>query len=362
MKITKNYTISANSYVEVDIYDDMAKTGVAEMAITNINGTSGGSTYTLPIATADTLGGVKIGDNLSIDENGVLSAQAGGASLDIIAEEFDANKGYNVGDYCIYEGKLLKCKAEVEAFKWKPLPIVWANSLTSEWIEHYTSPETVFMAVYNGGIALASKSGDTYYNYYREKRTSHSTVGPWTTNLSTDYDGLVYSGKYMNTGYTIAESDVELLPYDSLQDALTDFFDVARGFDAEKWEEVNVTDELKPLKVYSTEEHIVGTWIDGSTLYEKTISSTVTSTSISREWHTIISAADLSNMGVAKIIHYEGIFDETATHSYAIPSALGSSGVYVSVGNIPDGLSMLLQNVSAGSYNFVLTIRYTKST
>jgi len=37
----------------------------------------GGSSYELPIASADTLGGIKVGENLSIDENGVLSATAG---------------------------------------------------------------------------------------------------------------------------------------------------------------------------------------------------------------------------------------------------------------------------------------------
>ena len=38
---------------------------------------SGGSSYTLPVASADTLGGIKIGENLSIDENGVVSASGG---------------------------------------------------------------------------------------------------------------------------------------------------------------------------------------------------------------------------------------------------------------------------------------------
>ena len=35
--------------------------------------------YTLPTASTDTLGGVKIGENLNIDENGVLSASGGGS-------------------------------------------------------------------------------------------------------------------------------------------------------------------------------------------------------------------------------------------------------------------------------------------
>lgn len=36
--------------------------------------------YTLPTASAETLGGVKVGSNLSIDENGVLSSNSGGGS------------------------------------------------------------------------------------------------------------------------------------------------------------------------------------------------------------------------------------------------------------------------------------------
>ena len=39
--------------------------------------TAGGG-YVLPVASANTLGGIKVGENLSIDANGVLSAQGGG--------------------------------------------------------------------------------------------------------------------------------------------------------------------------------------------------------------------------------------------------------------------------------------------
>ena len=37
----------------------------------------GGSSYELPIASASTLGGVKIGEGISIDSNGVISASGG---------------------------------------------------------------------------------------------------------------------------------------------------------------------------------------------------------------------------------------------------------------------------------------------
>ena len=39
---------------------------------------AGLNNYTLPIASANTLGGIKVGNNLSIDSNGVLSATGGG--------------------------------------------------------------------------------------------------------------------------------------------------------------------------------------------------------------------------------------------------------------------------------------------
>lgn len=42
------------------------------------------SPYVLPTASANTLGGVKVGDGLSIDNNGVLSAEGGGGSVEVV--------------------------------------------------------------------------------------------------------------------------------------------------------------------------------------------------------------------------------------------------------------------------------------
>ena len=49
--------------------------------------------YKLPIASADTLGGIKIGENLSIDENGVVSASGGNVPVYFIENESGGN-GY----------------------------------------------------------------------------------------------------------------------------------------------------------------------------------------------------------------------------------------------------------------------------
>ena len=55
-------------------------------------------TYTLPIATADALGGIKIGENLTIDENGVVSASGGGGST------------YEAGDNIVIENNVIDTK------------------------------------------------------------------------------------------------------------------------------------------------------------------------------------------------------------------------------------------------------------
>lgn len=66
--------------------------GITQNDINRWNSGTGDGTggyYELPVASSETLGGIKVGDNLSIDENGVLSANASGSgsSLDAYSTE-----------------------------------------------------------------------------------------------------------------------------------------------------------------------------------------------------------------------------------------------------------------------------------
>lgn len=63
-------------------------------------------------ATSEILGGIKVGNNLSIEEDGTLSANA---DLSIVAEEWDKTKIYSIGDYVLYQNILYKCINEVKA-------------------------------------------------------------------------------------------------------------------------------------------------------------------------------------------------------------------------------------------------------
>ena len=82
------------------------------VAGTNLETDSGGGSYVLPTASADTLGGVKIGEGVTIDDNGVLSANGGVDPSMIAGTEPTTTSAhvYAIGDYFISSTGLL-CKA-----------------------------------------------------------------------------------------------------------------------------------------------------------------------------------------------------------------------------------------------------------
>ena len=57
---------------------------------------SGGSGYILPVATSEKLGGIKVGENLTITEDGVLNAQAGGGGSTISASVEQTEDGATI--------------------------------------------------------------------------------------------------------------------------------------------------------------------------------------------------------------------------------------------------------------------------
>lgn len=71
---------------------DVTKDNNGDLVVSKINGDTTLSLdhYTLPIASANTLGGIKVGENLSIDQDGVLSAIGGGS------KEYLAGEGISI--------------------------------------------------------------------------------------------------------------------------------------------------------------------------------------------------------------------------------------------------------------------------
>lgn len=121
-----------------------------------------------------------------------------------------------------------------------------------------------------------------------------------------------------------------------------------------------------PAVHYSENEQVVGTWIDGSTLYEKTISGTITITSQNRTWYELISASDITNvLKVNKIWVANGsyLIDPQDGTVYNVPSSTGAGAAFVAAMKVDDGsFKAVLVNVSPGSAEYSITIQYTKTT
>ena len=118
-----------------------------------------------------------------------------------------------------------------------------------------------------------------------------------------------------------------------------------------------------PAVHYSTDEQVVGTWIDGSTIYERTITGNVNLTTTSRTWYQLISATDVTNIWKANkmwIIDASYIIDPGDGTIYTIPSDTGSA--YVAAMKVDDGaFKLVAANISTGNAEYAITIQYTKT-
>ena len=217
------------------------------------------------VATTEKAGIVKIGNNLSIEEDGTLSANA---DLSIVAEEWDKTKTYSIGDYVLYNNKLYKClnsktgaginidlakeeylfnKNENVANMGSNRPFVKINDELSfgAWVEdatridrHYDypvlisniSPEAAQMkCTYNN-----QNVGSTEIELFGEKWwiTNESYVAYGTSNTGTKMKKAVFSIDPIEQALIIAK-DAGI--YQEGKDPSTSAY----------WEEVLVMDEIK---------------------------------------------------------------------------------------------------------------------
>lgn len=105
---------------------------------------------------------------------------------------------------------------------------------------------------------------------------------------------------------------------------------------------------------YSTDEHVIGTWIDGKPLYEKTIARPFSAD----EAYTVFA----SGIDIA--------FIESCFFEYTSGSNRWMSPYYMSSSNVANNISLnsdvssgalTLVNQTRSSKYFVVTVRYTKS-
>lgn len=108
---------------------------------------------------------------------------------------------------------------------------------------------------------------------------------------------------------------------------------------------------------YSTDEQVIGTWIDGSTLYEITLDITLTGTN-----HT----EDLSSLGINKFCKYSGIIISTSgtpgAYTLCFPYVEGSNWYQVLTWDSANNNLIISSSNDMYAYykEVILTIQYTK--
>lgn len=191
-----------------DLY--LGKTAKAESAKVADNvawGNVGGkpSTFTPPIATKITLGGIKVGANLSIDSNGVLAANDNPTSYIVKQQEFIATKGQRV--FTLTNGKYRPGIGAISVFL---NGVKMINTLFTETSETVI---TLKLGVDSGDRVLLEYIELINVTPYPVHATEHLTGGTDAIPLATaSKDGLMPSVMFSKlTGlYTNAQIDAAI--------------------------------------------------------------------------------------------------------------------------------------------------------
>lgn len=153
---------------------------------------SGGSSYVLPAATDETLGGIKVGDNLTVEEDGTLNAEDPYSPLDYSTEE------QNTG------------------VKWIDGKDIWFKTVDTGALPNNTS-KTVSMGVLNANIVdfrgIASSAANDY-NIVMPSSTTNNRNSQMNINgatgiitIATADDYSVYTKSYITVYYTKTETE-----------------------------------------------------------------------------------------------------------------------------------------------------------
>ena len=107
--------------------------------------------------------------------------------------------------------------------------------------------------------------------------------------------------------------------------------------------------------IYSTNETVIGTWIDGKPLYRKSFNYTVTTGDS-------IIVADLSSLNIDTVCYMYGTFKDGNSLIESIPFYLHSQYTIAPFYKLADKSLRLTVNISNLTGTGVVIIEYTKTT
>lgn len=303
-----------------------------------------GKTYTLPTASSATLGGIKVGENMDIDADGYLTALSSAvilyseAEYNAIPEADKAKNDYLVLDDSFDNGMKLYIKGNhVVIPKEYVLPIASANTLGGIKIgENLTIDEN--------GVVSAEAGGDSI------------TV----LDTQAEYDALSTEEKESGA-YVVLEGTVpgESGGYTLPKASTTELGGVKVGIGLSIASDGTLSSNS--ANVYSTDETVIGTWIDGKPLYRKVYAGTYTERIAVDTW---VELVDLTGLD------YDYIRTHFDYHPYEDANNVSTS-VHNGNTTAPYGVAqkvrgtkfMILVSPSPVAINkYYLTVEYTKTT
>ena len=171
---------------------------------------SGGSSYTLPVASADTLGGIKIGENLTIDENGVVSASNKSVPVYFIENESGGN-GYLI-NYPGLVGKTSECTEILNDVATKGSSSFIISCYSTSRTNSRSAPGILYQAY---KFTLSKSGGFINLSGFFYGR---STTSPYRPEANVHNVQILYSYNSSNNKYNCTE--VKLLSDDKITMAL----------------------------------------------------------------------------------------------------------------------------------------------
>jgi hypothetical protein len=358
----------------------------------------GKMTINLPKATSSTLGGVKIGDGLSITADGTLSATGSGTSID----EWTAGNTYAVGDFVTHQNLLYKCTTANSDATWTPanwqkigdVNFTGATTLANGTNGLVPPPTTSDISKFLCGDGTWKSVGGS--GLYVSKEIlwtgNENTATPTGTTLSltndyTNYDYLlVYFGyndsQYPNTIKNIGLFDCSS-PYNNFEYVFnsrvnsstvsTVYTDI--DFSGSTWRINKYSTTISDVFInkivgikftpnpnnYSTTEQEIGTWIDGKKLYQKTFTGSMPTTGSSYN-------IDISTLGVDTVYDMSGMIECVGGVLFALNRTNSSSEYIATIITYDSNISNKRINISWGSgvsflstSKYYVTIKYTKA-
>ena len=349
---------------------------------------SGGGLVELPVATADTLGGIKVGEGLEITEDGVLNALGGGSSSSGDAAPVGsiisfmgttAPENYlvcdgaelNIADYKKLADHFETQFGAKNHFGGDGVTTFAVPDLRNEFLRGYGDLSndvgihqdgTAFPNMYianNGKGMLVPKynvsSGGRHESINRDSEILESDVGSDSSKYQlSSFTGTLASNATYDTLcelYTSRPTNVAVLYCIKYTTA---------GFEAGE-PPISTTDKLGGEN-YSTEEQRIGTWIDGKPLYQKTITGYKTPTTT--DGTSSRTTIDVAELYIDTAVELKGLMVTTTNGFYSMPAFYGGKYYGVQTYFTKDAGTIIVNNSckAYGDLDCYITIKYTKTT